>query len=183
MSIPKQEIRSALRRLHSLTLTAEYRNEASLSICRQIEQTALWQQAHRIGLFEALPDEPSMQMLLTHQGEKELFIPRVEGAETMDFYPYRVDQVREGGAFGITEPTQAMEEAVDPASLDLIIVPGGAFTPQGVRLGRGKGYYDRYLQRACHARLIGVTFHFRLLASLPAEEWDFLMNLVITNKT
>lgn len=181
MQVLKQNIRVALRKLNKLTLTEAYRAEAAQAIVRSLVATEMWQKAHRIGLYEALPDEPSLQTLLENPGDKELFIPRVEDAETIAFYPYSPESLQEGGAFGIKEPTQAKEDAVDPTHLDLIVVPGMAFTPEGVRLGRGKAYYDRFLQKAPQTQLIGVTFRYRLLPSLPSDSWDHLMDLVLTN--
>ena len=66
-----------------------------------------------------------------------------------------------------------------PEAIDLLIVPGMAFTREGARLGRGKGYYDRYLaQSALHACCIGVCFAHQLVADLPVEPHDRSMEVV-----
>ena len=103
----KQDIRVALRQLNKLTLTDAYRAEAAQSIVQALLATEMWQKARRIGLYEALPDEPSLQSLLAAPGDKEFFIPRVEDAETIAFYSYNPEKLQEGGAFGIKEPTHA----------------------------------------------------------------------------
>ena len=55
-----------------------------------------------------------------------------------------------------------------------------AFTRTGVRLGRGKAFYDRFLPKT-NATLIGVTFDYRIFDEIPSEEWDILMHEIITN--
>jgi len=69
----------------------------------------------------------------------------------------------------------------DVASVDLFLVPGLAFTPDGHRLGRGAGFYDRLLER-CTSRqhTLGVCFHHRLLPELPTEAHDQRVERVIT---
>ena len=73
-------------------------------------------------------------------------------------------------------------EALD-LGLDLILVPGMAFTTKGHRLGRGKGYYDTYLSKALKKGLntttIALAFTEQILAELPTDEHDILINKVI----
>lgn len=181
MQPSKKELRSALRIINKATLSPLYRKEASATICAKLQASELWQKATRIGLYQALPDEPDLAALLSSAG-KEIFIPRVEDEQTIEFYPYDVDALQEGGAFGITEPTQGVDEAIDPASLHLVVVPGMAFTPRGIRLGRGKAFYDRYLKKT-DAITIGVTFAYRVLPELPCEPWDHLMDRIICDES
>jgi 5-formyltetrahydrofolate cyclo-ligase len=95
----------------------------------------------------------------------------------MDFYPYNPNEL-EVGAFGITEPQAAV--AIDPAEIDTIVVPGVAFTLSGVRCGRGKGYYDKYLSRnGFRATKIGICYKEQLAEEIPSEPHDILMDCVI----
>lgn len=66
-----------------------------------------------------------------------------------------------------------------PEMLDLVVVPGVAFTREGARLGRGRGYYDRYLSRpGLRAFCIGVCFAHQLVDTLPVEPHDRTMDAV-----
>ena len=95
----------------------------------------------------------------------------------MEFYPYEPDNL-ECGAFGIIEPQGA--EAIEPAQIDLIIVPGVAFTRSGKRCGRGKGYYDKYLSReGFRATKIGVCYAEQLAEDIPNEPHDIVMDRVL----
>lgn len=85
------------------------------------------------------------------------------------------------GAFGIAEPGPEAQTC-DPSEIDLVIVPGTAFTAAGARCGRGRGYYDKYLSRPdVHAVKVGVCFAHQLVGELPAEPHDVAMDYIITD--
>jgi 5-formyltetrahydrofolate cyclo-ligase len=68
----------------------------------------------------------------------------------------------------------------DMAAIDLVLVPGLAFDPQGRRLGFGGGYYDRFLGRVVHAVKVGITYRCLLLPEVPEEPHDVRLDLVVT---
>ena len=68
---------------------------------------------------------------------------------------------------------------VEPAEIDLILVPGTAFDVRGHRIGQGGGYYDRYLNRTRAVR-VGVCHDFALLSAVPSEAHDARMDIVVT---
>lgn len=80
--------------------------------------------------------------------------------------------------FGILEPSDAAE-MVDPAMIDFAIVPGLAFDRKGRRLGKGAGYYDRYL-RSVKAVKCGVCFDEMLIDSVAVGAYDIPMDIVVT---
>jgi 5-formyltetrahydrofolate cyclo-ligase len=84
------------------------------------------------------------------------------------------------GPYGILEPVD--KESVRPQDLDLVIVPGVAFDKKGRRLGRGKGYYDRFLKRLPDKiPTVGLGFDFQILPSVPATTNDINVKRVISN--
>ena len=98
----------------------------------------------------------------------------------MRFYEYDPRTMRPG-AFGIVEPGPEAR-LCEPRELDLVIVPGTAFTAAGARMGRGRGYYDKYLaQPEVHAVKIGVCYAHQLVGELPSEPHDVAMDCVITD--
>ena len=73
------------------------------------------------------------------------------------------------------------EEQPDPAAVDVVIVPGVAFTPDGARLGQGGGWYDRFLVKVrpdCTS--IGVGFDLQVVDMLPTEPHDIRLDSIVT---
>lgn len=66
--------------------------------------------------------------------------------------------------------------------IDLFIIPGRAFTINGKRLGRGKGYYDRFLAKKQykHPQKVGICFDFQILEDIPTNKHDIFMDFIIT---
>ncbi len=85
------------------------------------------------------------------------------------------------GRHGILEPRSDGTIAVCPREIDLVVVPGVAFTRYGYRLGYGGGYYDRFLaQEAPGAVAIGLAFEVQMAECLPVESHDRPVDMVIT---
>lgn len=82
------------------------------------------------------------------------------------------------GAYGILEPISKCR--ISPQKIDLAIVPGVAFDRRGKRLGRGKGYYDRFLKLLPKTtERIGLAFRFQILPSLPVKPHDISLGRTI----
>ena len=75
-----------------------------------------------------------------------------------------------------------MGKPADEREIELALIPGVAFDRKGNRLGRGKGYYDRTLDRLTHAHRIGICFGFQLTEKIPVENNDRTMDEVWTEK-
>ena len=81
------------------------------------------------------------------------------------------------GAYGIPEPDPRIHPPTGPGELNLCLCPGLGFTPAGVRLGRGKAYYDSVLPLFPAAAFrIGIAFELQIEGSLPRETHDVLMS-------
>ena len=122
---------------------------------------------------------------------KKVGLPRViSGTSEMNFYLLDGtlqfgDQI-ERGAFGIGEPIPSLEMlSVDSSLLGkriLMIVPGLAFTKDGKRLGRGKGFYDRFIARlkatGVDITLAGFCFPCQILDDMPTDIFDERLHTV-----
>ncbi|MGM9759860.1 MAG: 5-formyltetrahydrofolate cyclo-ligase [Parabacteroides sp.] len=155
------------------------RLELSGRLLGRLEQHPLFQTAHTVALYHALPDEVQTASFI-HQWyrQKRLILPLVQGEELLLLQYEGPDSV-EKGAFGIWEP-KADCRAVAPTEIDLLIVPGVAFDRKGNRLGRGRGFYDRLLTRIS-APKIGICFNFQLLDAIPTEPFDQQMDWILTD--
>ena len=158
-------------------LSAEERRAASECIFSQVERLPAFAKAHCIAFFSALDDEPATDHFLErwHQSHR-IVLPKVDGDE-MDFFEYDPSTI-EQGAFGIMEPSERSIK-VSPSEIDLMIVPGVGFTLRGARMGRGRGYYDKYLSRADFRALkVGVCFRHQVVEDLAVEPHDVFMDVV-----
>ncbi|RKL62167.1 5-formyltetrahydrofolate cyclo-ligase [Thermoanaerobacteraceae bacterium SP2] len=86
------------------------------------------------------------------------------------------------GTFGILEP--AGEKGISPEEIDLVVVPGVAFDKKGNRMGYGAGYYDSFLPKLRpEVKKVAIAFEMQVTDSLPAEEHDVKMDMIITENT
>jgi 5-formyltetrahydrofolate cyclo-ligase len=83
------------------------------------------------------------------------------------------------GAFGAGEPPASCE-AVPLHEIDCVLLPGVAFSLDGVRLGRGAGFYDATLARMARAARVGLAFDLQLVPSLPREDHDAPLDAVVS---
>jgi len=82
------------------------------------------------------------------------------------------------GPYGIREPVT--RSCINPKKIDLVVAPGLAFDRRGHRLGRGKGYYDRFLKKMpAKTPCIGLAFDFQILPAIPTTDQDVNVNKVI----
>lgn len=176
----KKELRARMRAL-ARQRTASERCAASRTIFERVARLDDFSRARCVALYCALPDEPdTREALELWSRTRRLVVPRVEG-DVMNFCDYDPATLA-AGAFGIAEPGPHAR-VCPPEEIDLMVVPGMAFTREGVRLGRGRGYYDRYLAApSLHARTVGVCFAGALLGAIPAEPHDIRMDCVISDE-
>lgn len=145
-----------------------------------------WQHARTVLAFAALPDEPDTRPILAQAlaDGKRLLLPRVTGDGTMDWVQIPDLALLQRGAYGIWEPP-AGQPPVTPPEDDrtLALIPCLAVGPDGVRLGRGGGYYDRFLAHYKGKRLLLCPAAL-VLPGLPADDWDirFTPEEILTEK-
>ena len=105
-----------------------------------------YQKAKTIATYLSFPHEFQTQELIERalKDGKKVLIPKTYPKGRMEFVVYNPQQLKKT-SFGLLEP-QGDLEVVEPYQIDLIHVPGLAFTTEGYRIGYGGGYYDRYLE-------------------------------------
>ena len=109
---------------------------------------------------------------------KRVVLPAVTGDTTMELRCYEGPKDLMGGFFHIMEPVG--KTFTDFDTIDVAIIPGMGFDTRGNRLGRGKGYYDRFLARVPVLYKIGVCFPFQKMPGIPADDNDIMMDEVIS---
>lgn len=176
MTKSKSDIRRAAKSAVK-ALTAQQKADKSTLILSKIASSESIKSAKTVALYASLSDEvQSFELIELLSQTKHIVLPRVAG-DDMDFYPYTPSSLKVG-AFGIEEPQGS--EPISPDEIDVIVVPGVAFTTDGKRCGRGKGYYDKYLSRSgFRAIKIGVCYAEQLAEDIPNEPHDIVMDYMI----
>lgn len=183
----KQALRQRVRQ-RSAAISPEFITAASRQITTRVTGLAEYAKARCVMCYVSLPREVQTHELLhiMRQSGKTVVVPWCEGEELKLF---RFETLAEltPGALGILEPPLHLR--VNPVrqaraeEIDLVLVPGLAFDRRGGRVGRGKGYYDRFLQRiAPSVPKVGLAFEWQLVDEIPVTPHDVRMDLVVTEK-
>ncbi len=137
--------------------------------------------AKRIMCYYALPGEVQTVSLIRAllRENKEVYLPVTKTDFQMDAVRLRDADAVHAGALRVMEPDEG--ERIDPAQLDLILVPGLAFDRGGGRMGYGAGCYDRFLP-GCRALIVGLAFEFQLIGRVKMEAHDVFMQRIITER-
>ena len=160
----KSELRKQV--LHEMKANPrEQKQFIDQALTERLLQHPFYQEAKVIATYLSFPHEFQTQRLIEQalKDGKKVLIPKTYPKGRMDFVVYDPQQLVKT-AFGLLEP-QGDLEVVDASQIDLIHVPGLAFTTEGYRIGYGGGYYDRYLKH-----LSGHTFS----TIYPCQIQDFI---------
>lgn len=194
MAINIQDAKIALRQQIKQVLMGMSIEEKLLQsnyVAGKVLQHSKYLAASRVCIYLNLPDEIQTDGILKHifNMGKTCFIPRYN-AETMDMV--RMETLEERNTlpktkWNIPQPSEdcQRDEAMETGGLDILIIPGRAFTKSGHRLGRGKGYYDKYLSRykeKFNGKLpytIGLAYAQQVFDELPVTENDASLDEVI----
>lgn len=180
----KAEAREEIRRRVE-GLTADQKADASARIREHLAQLPELQRASTVLLFLSMPDEVDTLPIVADAlaAGKTVAVPKVDTRrKVMDACVLRdLDRDLAPGVFGILEPVSA--EVIEPGAIDFILVPARAFDRHGNRLGRGGGYYDRYMSHpAFRALRCGIAFAAQLLDALPHDEHDLPVHALVTER-
>lgn len=170
LSLAKRQLRRTLLARRG-ALPADYIRAASLSIQRAVLRLPEYRAARSLFAYISLPEEVSTGLLLRQAlaDGKRLYVPKCLGRDMLAVRIRSLEGLRPG-PYGIPEPADASETA--PAdTLDLILAPCVAATPDGRRLGHGAGYYDRFLQGRAGPAFC-LCFRALLLPELPTGVHD-----------
>ena len=144
----------------------------------KLEQHPKFASARTVLLYYSLDDEVQTHDFVEKwHRQKTVLLPVVKGDELeLRIYTGR-QNLKTGEAYHIEEPTGEAFTAYE--KIDLAIIPGVSFDARGNRLGRGKGYYDRFLKKVPTMFKIGICFDFQKTDTIPTEETDIRMDCII----
>ncbi len=139
--------------------------------------------ARAVMVFASMGNEVNLDILIkdwVNRGNT-ILLPRVEPGRRLVAVEFKGWQHTQCSAFGIREP---QGEAVDPADIDVVIVPGLVFDGRGYRLGYGKGYYDRFLKLlTADTFKCGVCYDFQVIDDISPHVNDVPVHWIVTEKS
>lgn len=181
----KNAIRSDMR-TRLATLTADQRAEWSTASCARLIRSVAFARASRVMLYMPMRSEVDVisVALEAFRLGKSVCVPRVDGSrKTMNAVEITSfdDESMDSDSLGVRAPKVGQE--IPHEEIDLVIVPGVAFDMHGFRLGRGGGYYDRYLARfSRNTATIGVCFDIQFVEEIPTEPTDIAVHAVVSDR-
>ena len=179
MSDAKQQLRGQMRSLRGAIVDRDIRAQRMwAALIHSFGASGVG--GRNVLAFVGVASEPDTGALIEtlHQLGAIVYLPRVEGDHIVAVRHNAAVRM-ESGAYGIPAPAGP---SVSPGVIDIVIVPGLAFTSDGRRLGQGGGYYDRYiplLRTDCET--VGVCFHEQLVQSVPGDLHDQRVSRVVTD--
>ena len=172
----RKDIKTSLEQL-----TDEQRVDYTKQISRQLFNLSEWKQAKIIGITISIPPEvPTLHIIEQAWSEgKEVAIPKCNPEnKTMQFKKITSFEQLESVYSGLLEPVEHTLKVM-PYEINLLIVPGLAFTRDGYRLGFGGGYYDRFLS-GYNGSTASLAFECQLMDKVPTELHDIPVHQVVT---
>ena len=174
----KKRLRNEIAQAKKTHSPAELQKRSAV-LLSQLEQHPRFVAAQTVLLYYSLPDEVQTHAFVEKwYSQKTILLPVVKG-DDLELRVYTGPKSLQTGAFHIQEPVGPTFTAYD--QIEVSIIPGVSFDPEGNRLGRGKGYYDRLLPQLS-AYFFGICYDFQTRPHIPTEPFDRKMDEVWTEK-
>ncbi|MFJ7677945.1 5-formyltetrahydrofolate cyclo-ligase [Peribacillus sp. NPDC097284] len=176
----KKIIRQRIR-THLMEMSNEEHEELSNKIAENLFSLDEWKQAKTIGITISIYPEISTVRIIEQAWRegKSIAVPKCYPEEkTMDFKKITSFNQLESVYYGLLEPMEDTKKA-SVRELDLLVVPGLAFSNEGYRLGFGGGYYDRFLSHYS-GKTLALAYDVQILDDLPIEVHDIAVGKLIT---
>ena len=158
-------------------MTKEQVAEQSALIMAQLEQMSAFREAKTVLLYYPIHNEVDLRPLLTKYKGQKIFLLPVTHRHSMEVRPYDGEDMMRRGRLGVPEP----QTSTYRGHIDLSLVPGVVFDQHRHRIGRGGGYYDKFLSKHPFAKKIGVCYAFQLKKhTIPHRMHDLKMDRVVT---
>jgi 5-formyltetrahydrofolate cyclo-ligase len=184
--VNKAEIRKALR-AKLAAITEQARHQKSIAACGNIIRTPEFKAARTVMLYLSTPSEVETAPLALRawQEGKTVVVPKVSWDQRR-MLPTEITSLHQTGMTttgpGIREPIAG--KPIPTEYIDLVIVPGLGFTPTGHRIGRGMGFYDRFLAQTDFLGLsVGLAFQEQIVDTLPILDHDMPLGMLVTDQS
>ncbi|NBG87353.1 5-formyltetrahydrofolate cyclo-ligase [Isachenkonia alkalipeptolytica] len=184
MSFNKKELRQEMIQQRKSLSPLEIK-EKSLEIFHRLQGLSAYENARKLMTYVPFREEIHTTLLIRDflAKNRQVFIPVTQPKEKKIIISELLDLEKdlETGHFGVMEPKPFAFRPKDPKIIDLVIVPGLAFTTSGYRIGYGGGYYDRFLPTLEQNPVtIALALDFQIVDSLPIDRYDVPVDMIVT---
>lgn len=158
------------------------RSKIEQQLVKHLLKSEVWNRAATIGITISRGTEWNTGAIIEKgwQAGKQVCVPKCFPAEKqLQFYKINDDSQLETGFYDLTEPDPEQTEKVNKSEIDLLIVPGFIFDPNGYRIGFGGGYYDRFLSDFPN-QTISLAASQQVKTTIPVNEHDIPVQQMIT---
>lgn len=167
-----------------LAMSKEQRRDKSLKAVSKLKGLEEFSRARCVMTYVYKEDEIDTIGLIADmlKSGKKVVVP-VVNKESRELIPCGISSLEElnVGTFGVMEPDLKNARIVGIDEIDLVVAPGRAFDKHCNRLGRGKGYFDRFLKKTGRKkRVIGLAFSEQVFDNIPVDEKDVKVDIVVT---
>ena len=173
--IEKEVLRKYIKKIKT-DISTSNKIEQSTKAFKRLELSEEFQHAKIVFIYWSLPDELSTHEFIERWCNKKTFLLLAIEGDSINLLKFTSDKKLKKGLLGIMEPDT---ESIYTGSIDLAIIPGIAFDYDKNRLGRGKGFYDKFLINKAIYK-IGICYDFQLQKSIPVSRNDIKMDKIIT---
>lgn len=179
--LTKAEMRESLKKIRK-NISEEKKKDYDLEIICRFLMTDEYKNAETVLCYAGTADEIDTKYLIYAclANHKRVGLPRCNG-DILDFYYVRSLDDLMVGSFGIMEPDVRKCSRILDFRNSVLVVPGLGFSPDGNRIGYGRGYYDRFISHYS-GKVVGMCYQQQVKMNIPVEETDENIDVLITEK-
>jgi len=181
----KKSLREKLLRRRD-GIESEERRKKNAAIRKRLYASNDFRTAKRILFYASFRSEAETIKCIIHalKLKKTVMLPLVDGKKkTLRIFQIKKISDLSSGFMGIPEPAALKSNERRPNDLDIAIIPGAGFDPEGNRLGYGAGYYDKLMSKSKrNIKKIALAFEEQIVREIPSENHDVKMDKIITDK-
>jgi 5-formyltetrahydrofolate cyclo-ligase len=185
LELEKRRIRCkflALRNRINPVLAAAY----SFSVFIKVKRLLVYKKAETLMFYLSCGSEVVTDFMinLTLDEGKSIVVPAIENPKDGKMYAVRISKLEDACrlVYGIRQPEINSAVVVEKDDVNLIFVPGIAFSPSGYRTGYGKGYYDKWLKNVPVEKSVGLAYDFQITDEIPVGRFDVPVGVIVTEK-
>ncbi|XP_057336790.1 5-formyltetrahydrofolate cyclo-ligase [Microplitis mediator] len=194
VKLAKRTLRNELQELIN-KISNEEKIRQSNAVYKKLINTPEFKVSEKISVYLSTENEINTVPILEYlfKNNKQVFVPKYQGKNMMMVKLYSMDDYHKLPLtkWNIKQPANddnTREDCFETGGLDLIILPGVAFTNTGKRLGHGMGYYDKFIESCIKSQqkkpfLVAVAFNEQIKTDIPTTDKDMNLDMVITEKS